>query len=116
MSEQPNFEAKLGALSSDLSTLKDLIKAGFQKVENNFEVVKKDVELTHKKIEGLTQRIESLEKRVEYLSKNLESLDVTTSDGFTDVGMKIESLTDEIVKIGAVTSYDQQYKNMQGLN
>ena len=101
MSEQLiEFENKLSMLSTELSTLRDLIKGGFQKVENNFDVVKKDVESIHKKIEALTKRV--------------EALDTTTSDGLSDVGMKIESLTDEITKIGAVTSYDELYKNMEG--
>lgn len=117
MSEQSNnFEIRLGALSSEFSGLKELIKTVFQKIEHNFDVVKKDVESIHKKIEVLDKRVEMLTERVERLATGLESLDTTTNTGFTGVGMKIESLTDEIAKIAIVTSYDEQFKNLKGLN
>ena len=101
MSEQITLETKLNTVFSELSTLRELMKAGFQKVENNFDAVKKDLESVHKKIELLTKRV--------------EALDTSTSDGFSGVGMKIESLTEEIARIGAVTSYEEQFRNMEGL-
>ena len=119
---EPTLETKLNTVFSELSTLRELMKAGFQKVENNFESVKKDLESVHKKIESAHKKIELVDKKVELVHKKIEllttrveALDTSTSDGFTGVGMKIESLTEEIAKIGAITGYDEQFRNMEGL-
>lgn len=103
--EQPNsqdLEQKVIALTTELNSLRVLISAGLQKVENNFEILHNDTRLIH--------------KRLEVLTKEVENLGSSTNDGFDDVGTKIESLTEEISKIGEVTSYKDQFKNMKGIN
>lgn len=102
MNDFPNLEAKVSALHSELTTLKDLIATGFQKVDNNFNVFKQDMSGIHKKIDTLT--------------KSVEALGNTTNEGLEDVGGKIESLTEEISKISAVTRYGDEYNNLKAVN
>lgn len=102
MSEINLLEQNFNALSNDVKDLKTLIANGFKKVDANFDSVKKEIDILHAK--------------VELLSKKLDSLDSTTNNGFGEVGLKLENLTDEITKISIVTSYDEQFKNMKGLN
>ncbi len=103
MSEINNgLDAKVSALQSEFASLKELIATGFQKAENNFSALKQDVDVTHKKLEALT-------KAVEELGNN-------TTVGLDDVGVKIESLTEEIQKIGTVTDYSAQFDNLKSIS
>lgn len=101
MPEPTNIDAKVNALHNELSTLKELIAAGFQKVDNNFIAFKQDIDGIHKKIESL--------------AKSIEALDNSTSNGLENVGIKIESLTDEISKISTVTRYADEYNNLKAV-
>ena len=96
-----NLEANLATVSKELVSLKELIAASFTKVDANFGVVSKN--------------LVSLEKQIKELNFKLQNLDSTTASGLNEVGNKIESLTEEISKTGAVTKYDEMFKNQQGL-
>ncbi|MGB8191331.1 MAG: hypothetical protein WCF67_05395 [Chitinophagaceae bacterium] len=93
------LEKSLGAIASDLKSLSQLVAAGFTKVDTNFTTVQKDLKLLHQQVESLNNKVESLKG--------------DTVGGFQDVGVKIENLKDEIVKIGEVTSYNDLYNNMK---
>lgn len=60
-----NMEAKISALSTELTRLKELLVIGFQKVDNNFEIVKVDFTSIQKKIDALTKEVEILKGATE---------------------------------------------------
>ena len=91
-------EQNFTALFAEISSLSAVIGLGFTKVDANFDSVKKEIDILHKKVESLIKKVDSLEGN--------------TNDGFEDVGLKLESLTEEITKISKVTGYDQQFGNM----
>lgn len=94
------IEKSIAALSDELKSLGESITTGFKKVDANFETVKKEIDFLHKK--------------VDLLSTKVAALDTSTTDGFDDVGIKLENLTEEITKIGKVTGYDEEFKNLSG--
>jgi hypothetical protein len=95
-------EKSLNLLSEELKAIRESVSAGFVKVNANFTVI--------------SNRLISLEKQVRELNFKVDNLDGSTSKGLSEVGNKIESLTDEISKISAVTKYDEEFKNLQGFN
>lgn len=102
MEEQiKSLEENLTTLSKELVGLKELIATSFKKVDSNFTVI--------------TGKLNTLEKGLKDLNYKVDNLDGNTNKGFTDVGGKIESLTEEIQKISIVTQYDQMYVNQKGL-
>lgn len=96
------MEEKISAVSTELTRLKELLVIGFQKVDNNFEIVKID--------------FTSIQKKIDTLTKEVEILRGATSEGFDDVGSKIESLTCEITKIGQPTGYDELFTNLKSIS
>lgn len=96
------MEEKISAVSTELTRLKELLVIGFQKVDNNFEIVKVD--------------FTSIQKKLDALTKEVEILRGATSEGFDDVGSKIESLTSEITKIGQTTGYDELFTNRKSIS
>ncbi len=96
------LEGNLVQLTKEIGDLKDLIGSGFLKVTNNFDTVKKE--------------IDSLHKKVDFLHKKVDALEGSTTDGFDGVGVKLDSLSDEISKIGIITKYTEEYNNLKGLN
>jgi hypothetical protein len=96
-----NLEKNLTALTKEMIELKELIGTGFTKVDNNFASTKKE--------------IDSLHNKVDILNKKVDALEGSTTDGFDEVGLKLENLTDEISKISVVTQYDEVLKNLDGL-
>ncbi|MBN8666807.1 MAG: hypothetical protein J0M30_04830 [Chitinophagales bacterium] len=96
------MEEKISAVSTELTRLKELLVISFQKVDNNFEIVKVD--------------FTSIQKKRETLTKEVEILRGATSEGFDDVGSKIESLTSEITKIGQTTGYDELFTNRKSIS
>lgn len=97
-----NLEKNISSITKDLLELKELISIGFKKVDNNFFSIKKEIDILHSKIDTLNKKVDVLEG--------------STTDGFGEVGLKLENLTEEITKISSVTNYNEQYKNLQGLN
>lgn len=95
MSELNLLEQNFNTLTTEVKDLKTLIANGFKKVDTNFDSIKKEIDLLHAK--------------VELLSKKVDSLDSSTNNGFGEVGLKLENLTEEITKISIVTSYDEQF-------
>jgi archaellum component FlaC len=95
------LESNLSSVSQELIDLKNLIVASFKKVDANFGIIGKN--------------LSAIEKKINELKFKVDSLDTTTSTGLNEVGTKIESLTEEITKIGAVTKYDEMFKNQKGL-
>ena len=96
-----SLDSTLATVSQKLVSLKALIASSFTKVETNFSIV--------------SRNLVTIEKTLKELKFKVDNLDTTTSSGLNEVGTKIESLTEEIGKIGAVTQYDEMYKNQQGL-
>lgn len=96
------IESKLEGFSGEIRSLGEIISAGFTKVNHNFDAVSK--------------HIKTLSTQCEMLNTKLDQLKGDTTDGLEDVGTKLESLTEEIKKIGAVAGYDQQMTNLKGLN
>lgn len=96
------MEEKISAVSTELTRLKELLVIGFQKVDNNFEIVKVD--------------FTSIQKKLDALTKEVEILRGATSEGFDDVGSKIESLTSEITKIGQTTGYDELFTKLKSIS
>jgi len=96
------LEDNLSELSKEVVELKALLSTGLQKVSNNFAAIIKEVGIINNKID--------------LANKNIETLKGNTDGGFEVVGLKLDNLSDEISKIGAVTNYDEQYKNLEGLN
>lgn len=97
-----SLEQNVITVSKELVALKELIATVLTKVDTNFGVVEK--------------KLSTLEKKINELNFKIDNLDVNTVSGFNEVGNKIESLTEEITKIGTVTGYDEMYKNQKGLN
>lgn len=93
---------KLEQITKELGELGSAIQAGFTKVDSNFGAVK--------------TQIDALQKKVDNLTKEVEKLKGDTSDGLETVGVKLESLTEEIQKIALVTDYDKQIENLRGFN
>ncbi len=96
-----NLESNLSILSRELVELKELIASSFTKVNNNFGLI--------------DSRLSLLDRKVNELNFKMDNLDGNTTKGFTDVGGKIETLTEEIQKISIVTQYHEMYKNQQDL-
>lgn len=97
-----SLEKSVTAVTKELLELKELLGTGFKKVDSNFDSIKKE--------------IDSLHIKVDVLNKKVDALEGSTTDGLEDVGLKLENLTEEITKISAVTNYDQEFRNMQGLS
>jgi prophage DNA circulation protein len=113
------LEDNLSTVSVELVALKSLIASSFMKVEANFSVVSRNLAVIEKNIKTLNFKVDNLdniEKSIKTLNFKLDNLDTSTSSGLSEVGTKIESLTEEIIKIGAVTKYDEMFKNQQGLS
>lgn len=96
------IETKLDSFSVEIRSLGEIISKSFSKVDHNFDAISK--------------QIKGLFTQCEVLNIKLDELKGETTDGLGDVGTKLENLTEEIKKIGAVTGYDQQFENMQGFN
>jgi chaperonin cofactor prefoldin len=97
-----SLEKSIQPLAKEFVEIKDLITSGFPKVANNFDSIKKEIDSLHNKADIINLQVKSLEG--------------STNDGFGDVGLKLENLSDEISKIGVIAKYDEEYKNLQGLN
>lgn len=95
------LEQALDLLHKEVTGIRELLISGFKKVDINFESITKEVFIVNKKIE--------------IVNKNVEMLKGSTTEGFDNVGMKLENLTDEISKIGEVTQYDQLYNNLKSI-
>ncbi len=96
------LEKSVAILAKEVTSISELLGAGFKKVESNFDSIKKE--------------IYSLHSKVDILNKKVDNLEGNTTDGFGDVGLKLETLSEEISKIGIITKYDEEYKNLQRFN
>lgn len=103
------LENTVKALSGELSALKNLIVDSFTKVQSNFQSLSKQIDITNTKVDANSHKIDNL-------TNKLAGLDNTTADGFQDVGIKLESLTEEIQKISVVTKYTEEFDNLKDLN
>ena len=61
------------------------------------------------------REIKLLHQQVDILNKKVDSLKGDTHEGFEDVGLKLENLTEEISKIGKVTNYSEYFENLKAL-
>ena len=95
------LESSISAIAGDLRAVKDTIAAGFTKVNANFAVVGREIKLLH--------------QQVDILNKKVDSLKGDTHEGFEDVGLKLENLTEEISKTGKVTNYSEYFENLKAL-
>jgi hypothetical protein len=95
------LELSISAIAGDLKVVKDAIAAGFTKVDTNFAVVGREIKHLH--------------HQVDILNKKVDSLKGDTHEGFEDVGLKLENLTEEISKIGKVTHYSEYFENLKAL-
>ncbi len=96
------MERLIVALSCELKSLGEVISHGFVKANSNFESIEREVG--------------SIRRELERLNCKVDQLKGETNDGFGVVGMKLETLTEEITKIGKVTGYEDAIKNAEGLN
>lgn len=101
-----SIETKISVLNDEINNLSKHIVAGFTKVENNFEIIRKE-------LNQLNSKNDSIGSAVDEIKNSLQSLEGATNEGFGTVEFKLETLTDEISKIGAVTNYDQHYSNLK---
>lgn len=92
------LESSVSSITKELLELKDLISKGFIKVDINFNSIKKEIDTLHGKVDSLNMKVDKLKGN--------------TTDGFSDVGLKLENLSDEISKINTVTNYDKQFINL----
>ena len=95
------LENTISVLHSEVTDMRELLGSGFKKVETNFE--------------SLKNQVNNLNVSVKVLNVRVEALKGTTNEGFEDVGVKIETLTEEISKIGTVTKYDEYFKNLKDI-
>lgn len=95
------LETAIRAIQSDLKTIGDVISTGFKKVDINFESVGKEIRHLH--------------GQIDVIHKKVDLLRGDTTEGFEDVGAKLDNLTEEITKIGTVTHYDEYFKNMKSI-
>jgi len=95
-------EKKLDLLNKEFHEFKELTVSVLTKINSNFSIV--------------VEKLAELDGRVSELSSKLDRLDDTTSLGLSNVGNRIESLTDEIAKISKVTGYDEIFNNQTKLN
>lgn len=96
------LEKSVLAIDAEIKAVGQAITAGFKKTDTNFEHIVKEIASIHRDLDRLNKKVDDLKG--------------DTHDGFEDVGMKLENLTDEIVKIGKVTGYDETFENLKGLN
>ena len=96
------LEQNFAILSNELILIKGLISSGFTKIDNNFANVKRE--------------IDQIKLDLMQLHKKVDELKSDTSDGLGNVVIKIENLTEEITQINIVTSYGDQFENLNGLN
>jgi predicted nucleic acid-binding Zn-ribbon protein len=95
------LEKSVMHLSGELKEIKELIGTGSKKVATNFDSIKKE--------------IDSLHGKVDILNKKVDRLEGNTTDGFEDVGLKLENLTEEISKTSMVTKYDEEFNNLKAI-
>jgi archaellum component FlaC len=81
------LEKTVASLLSEITSLKESVASGFKKVESNFE----------------------------NLSKKVDDLSSGTTHSLGRVDVKLDSLSDEIKKIGAVTRYESEYENLSSI-
>lgn len=86
-------------LEKRIEVLEEVLTAGFKKVDLNFEALGKEIRQIH--------------GQIEVLNKKVDLLRGDTSEGFDDVGSKLENLSQEISKIGLVTNYNEEYSNLK---
>ncbi len=96
-------------ITEELTSLRHTIGDGLKKVESNFDVLVK-------KVDGTNKKVDINSNKIDLLSNKLDGLDTSTTDGLSEVGVKLESLTEEIQKISVVTKYTEEYDNLKGLN
>ncbi len=94
-------EASVASISAELKNIGELIGAGFKKVDTNFDSIGREIKQLHGEIAVLNKKVDLLKGE--------------TTDGLEDVGLKLENLTEEISKIGTVTRYGEEFKNMQAI-
>ena len=93
------IESTLYTNTTELKSLGDLIAKGFTKVDTNFDSIGKEIRQIH--------------AQIDMLNKKIDALKGDTNEGFDDVGLKLENLTEEISKIGKVINYEEYFKNLQ---
>lgn len=89
-------------LNGEFSTLVQLVVSSLNKINGNFEF--------------LNKKIDAIEGNIEEIKKSVKDLQGATSDGFVDVGGKLENLSDEISKIGKVTNYQAEWVNLKAIS
>jgi len=82
-----SLEVSITNLTNELKALKDSIGSGFGKVEGNFEVI----------------------------SQKIDDLGGSTDKNFKGVNSQLQTLQEEISKIGTVTQYGEQYNNLTAI-
>lgn len=95
------LETTVTSITEELVSLRHLLVTGLQKVDNNFEKLGKEINHLNGHVTELHQKVDLLRGDT---NESLKSVDVT-----------LEKLTEEIVKIGTVTNYEEYFKNMKAL-
>lgn len=95
------IERSVQELTLELHSVGDLIAAGFTKVNTNFESISKE--------------IKNLHNQIEIINKKIDQLQGNTTEGLQNVGLRLETLTEEISKISVVTKYGDYYDNMKAI-
>jgi hypothetical protein len=93
------LESSVGAITTEIKSLGDLLVTGFRKVDNNFEKIGNEIKVLH--------------GQIEVLNKKVDLLQGDTKESLQNVDMRLENLSDEISKIGTVTKYEEYFNNLK---
>lgn len=109
------LEKTVASLVSEMNTLKESVASGFKKVESNFEKVEDNFKNLSKKVDELSSGVDQLRSGLGQLSSGVDDLSSGTTNNFGKVDVKLDSLADEIKKIGEVTRYESEYENLSSI-
>ena len=93
--KKENYEKQQLEIKSDIRTLAELVKQGFEHMDKRFEAVDKRFEAVDKRFETVNKRFEAVDKRFEdlihYMDKRFEDLNkrFTMMFTFMNIGLGI---------------------------
>ena len=90
--KKENYEKQQLEIKSDIRTLAELVKQGFEHMDKRFEAVDKRFEAVDKRFETVNKRFEAVDKRFETVNKRFEAVDKRFEDLIHYMDKRFEDL------------------------
>ncbi|MGN6294892.1 MAG: hypothetical protein ACTHMV_19230 [Chitinophagaceae bacterium] len=107
---------------TEINTKFTKIDTELTQVNHNIQIISQEISSIHLKVDQLEAKVDLLETKVGKLENRVGTLENYTMNGFREINLKLEHLTEEtteikkeITNIKVVTGYDAQLKNLKSL-